>query len=174
MSSPLPPPIPPPPGPPLPGQQPAIVGAPPPPGWATQIAPSRPKAPTAAGLMIAGAVVMIVGSFLTWFTIGGLDVNGFTDFGGEDRDGPAFFGFAVILAAFGITTLAARRLLPIAILAVVLASFAAIFAFADYGDVSDLEDLGFVEKAGPGLPVVIVGSLIALAGGIVALAKRRR
>ena len=123
--------------------------------------------------MIAGAAVMIVGSFLTWFTIGGLDVNGFTDFGGEDRDGPVFFGFAVILAAFGITTLAARRLLPIAILAVVLASFAAIFAFADYGDVSDLEDLGFAE-AGPGLPVVIVGSLIALAGGIVALAKRRR
>jgi hypothetical protein len=123
--------------------------------------------------MIGGAVVMIIGCFLTWFTIRGVDVNGFTDLGDEDRDGPAFFGFAVILAAFGITTLAARRLLPIAILAVVLASFATIFALADYGDINDLEDLGFAD-GGPGLPVVIVGSLIALAGGIVALAKRRR
>jgi hypothetical protein len=123
--------------------------------------------------MISGAVLMIIGSFLTWFTIGGADVTGFSELGGEDRDGPVFVGFAVILAAFGITTLAARRLLPIAILAVVLASFAVIFAFADYGDVNDLEDLGFVES-GPGLPVVIIGSLIALAGGIVAVAKRRR
>jgi hypothetical protein len=123
--------------------------------------------------MILGAVLMIIGSFLTWFTIGGVDITGFSELGDEDRDGPAFFGFAVILIAFGITTLAARRLLPIAILAVVLATFAAIFAFADYGDVTDLEDVGLA-KAGPGLPVVIVGSLIALAGGIAALAKRRR
>ena len=123
--------------------------------------------------MIGGAVVMIIGSFLTWFTIGGVDVTGFSDLGGEDRDGPVFFGFAVILIAFGITTLVARRMLPIAILAVVLAGFAVIFAFADYGDVTDLEDAGLAE-AGPGLPVVIVGSLIALAGGIVAVAKRRR
>jgi hypothetical protein len=123
--------------------------------------------------MIAGAVVIVIGSFLTWFTIGDTDVNGFSDLGGQDRDGPAFVGFAVILAAFGITTLAARRLLPIAILAVVFASFALIFALADYGDVSDLEDLGLAE-AGPGLPVVVVGALIALAGGIVALARRRR
>jgi hypothetical protein len=123
--------------------------------------------------MIAGAVVIVIGSFLTWFTVGDTDVTGFSDLGGEDRDGPAFVGFAVILAAFGITTLAARRLLPIAILAVVFASFALIFALADYGDVSDLEDLELAE-AGPGLPVVVVGALIALAGGIVALARRRR
>ena len=79
----------------------------------------------------------------------------------------------MILAGFGITTLAARRLLPIAILAVVFASFALIFALVDYGDISDLEEVGLVE-AGPGVPIVILGALIALAGGIVALAKRRR
>jgi hypothetical protein len=123
--------------------------------------------------MIVGAAVIVIGSLLTWFTIGDTDVTGFTDLGGEEKDGPAFVGFAVILAAFGITTLAARRLLPIAILAVVFAAFALIFALADYGDVTDLEDLGLAE-AGPGLPVVIIGALIALAGGIVALAKRRR
>jgi hypothetical protein len=136
-------------------------------------APPRPTAPTAAWLLIGGAAVMVLGSFLTWFTIRGEDITGFSELGGEDRDGPAFVVFAVILAGFGITTLAARRLLPIAILAVVFASFALIFAFVDYGDISDLEDVGLVE-AGPGVPIVILGALIALAGGIVALAKRRR
>lgn len=136
-------------------------------------APPRPKAPTAAWLLIGGAAVMVLGSFLTWFTIGGEDITGFSELGGEERDGPAFVVFAVILAGFGITTLAARRLLPIAILAVVFASFALIFALVDYGDISDLEDVGLVE-AGPGVPIVILGALIALAGGIVALAKRRR
>jgi hypothetical protein len=126
--------------------------------------------------MIAGAVVMVIGSVLTWFTIGGVDISGFSELGGEDRDGPAFAGLAVILAAFGITTLLARRLLPIAILAVVFAAFAAVIAFSDYGDVSDIEhlDRSDVFDVGPGLPVVIAGSLIALAGGIVALVKRRR
>ena len=136
-------------------------------------APPRPKAPTAAWLLIGGAAVIVLGSFLTWFTIGGEDISGFSELGGEDRDGPAFVVFAVILAGFGITTLAARRLLPIAILAVVFASFALIFALVDYGDISDLEDVGLVE-AGPGVPIVILGALIALAGGIVALARRRR
>jgi hypothetical protein len=123
--------------------------------------------------MIGGAVLMVIGSFLTWFSIDGQDVTGFTELAGDERDGPAFVGFAVILAAFGITTLAARRLLPIAILAVVFAGFAVIFALADYSDISDLEEIGIVE-AGPGVPIVIIGSLVALAGGIVALAKRRR
>jgi hypothetical protein len=145
----------------------------PPPQWPAQIAPPRPKAATAGGLLIGGAAVMVLGSFLPWFTINGEDITGFSELGGEDRDGPAFVVFAVILAGFGITTLAARRLLPIAILAVVFASFALIFALVDYGDITDLEDLGLVE-AGPGVPIVIVGTLIALAGGIVALAKRRR
>jgi hypothetical protein len=148
---------------------------PPPAGWSAAAAPPRPKAPTAAGLMFGGAVLMVIGSLLTWFTLEGVDVTGFTELSGDERDGPAFVGFAVILAAFGITTLAARRLLPIAILAVVFAGFALIFALADYGDVAELEDNPLFDvEAGPGLPVVIVGSLIALAGGIVALAKRRR
>jgi hypothetical protein len=123
--------------------------------------------------MIGGAVLMVIGSFLTWFSIDGQDVTGFTELAGDERDGPVFVGFGVILAAFGITTLAARRLLPIAILAVIFAGFGVIFSLADYSDISDFEEVGLVE-AGPGVPIVIIGSLIALAGGIVALAKRRR
>ena len=159
-SAPPPPPNVPPPPPPGAGPAWSSAGGPvplaPPPQWATQTAPPRPKAPTAAWLLIGGAVVMVLGSFLTWFTIGGEDITGFSELGGEDRDGPAFVVFAVILAGFGITTLLARRLLPIAILAVVFAGFSSIFALVDYGDISDLEDVGLVE-AGPGVPIVIVG-----------------
>jgi hypothetical protein len=127
--------------------------------------------------MIGGAALMVVGSFMTWFSIEDADFTGFTELGGEERDGPAFVGFAVILAAFGIATLAARRLLPIAILAVVLSGFALIFAVADFADVNNVgvdSPFELTVTAGPGLPVVAVGALIALAGGIVALAKRRR
>jgi hypothetical protein len=120
---------------------------------------------------------MAIGSFLTWFTIGGEDVTGFTEIAEETRDGPFFVGIGVVLLAFAITTLVAGRLLPIAILAVVFAGFGLIAALVDYGDISDLEDSPLFAESldiGPGLPVVIIGTLIGLAGGIVALAKRRR
>ena len=79
----------------------------------------------------------------------------------------------MILAGFGVTTLVARRLLPIAILAVVIASFSTLAAIVDWSNVRDAVD--FVgASTGPGLPVALVGSLVALAGGIVALATRRR
>ena len=110
---------------------------------------------------------------MTWFEIAGESVSGFDELGGESRDGPAFTIFAVILAGFGIATLAAKRILPIAIIAVVVASFSVLAAFADISDVNELSDAGLA-TTGPGLPVVLVGSLIGLAGGIVALATRRR
>ena len=122
--------------------------------------------------MIVGAVVITVGALLPWFEIAGESFNGFRELGGEDRDGPAFAVFAVLLAGFGITTLAAKRVLPIAILAVVIASFSALAAIVDWSDVRDAVD--FIGSAGPGLPIALVGSLLALAGGIVALATRRR
>lgn len=129
-------------------------------------------------LLLGGAVLVVVGSFLTWFSFGDIDVNGFTEFGNraadeETRDGPVFVTLAVILAGFGITTLAAKRLLPIAILAVIFASLSVIAGLVDYADIQDAQDVFGVEP-GPGLPVILLGSLVALAGGIVTLATRRR
>lgn len=129
--------------------------------------------PVAGVLLLVGAALLVVGCILPWFSVSGTDYNGFGDEAGESRDGPFFVGMAVILAAFGITLLAARRVLAVAIIAVVVASFSLIAGLADYGDVSDLTDAGFAD-GGPGLLVVILGSLCSLAGGIVALAKRRR
>ena len=161
MSSPLPPPPPPP-----------SALAPPVPAWEIR-RPARPRCPIGAILLIAGAAVITLGALLPWFELAGESFNGFSDIGGEVKDGPAFVLFAIILAGFGVTTLVARRLLPIAILAVVIASFSTLAAIVDWSDVRDAVD--FVgASTGPGLPVALVGSLIALAGGIVALATRRR
>jgi hypothetical protein len=142
--------------------------------------PPRPAAPVGAYLAIAGAVLLIVGSFLTWFSLLDTDFNGFTGGGAEEtRDGPVFVTFGVLFIAFGVTTLLAKRVLAVAIIAVVLAAFAVMAAFVDLGDVTDAKDEfeamgldGF--ETGPGLYVVVLGALLALAGSIVVLAKRRR
>lgn len=134
---------------------------------------ARPKCRVGAVILLAGAAVITLGALLPWFELAGESFNGFSDLGGEVKDGPAFVLFAIILAGFGVATLAAGRLLPIAILAVVIASFSALAAIVDLADVMDAVD--FVgASTGPGLPVALVGSLLALAGSIVALATRRR
>lgn len=119
--------------------------------------------------------MLAIGAFLPWFSFAGDDITGFTGLDEETRDGPVFVGIGAILLGFGITTLVAKRILPIAILAVVFAAFGTLAALVDFSDVQDLKDLfGDAVESGPGLPIVLVGSLIALAGGIVALATRRR
>jgi hypothetical protein len=124
-------------------------------------------------MLLAGGAVITLGALLPWFEIAGESFNGFSDLGGEVKDGPAFVLFAIILAGFGVATLAAGRLLPIAILAVVIASFSTLAAIVDLTDVMDAVD--FVgASTGPGLPIALVGSLLALAGSILALATRRR
>jgi len=134
---------------------------------------ARPKCRVGAATLLAGAAVITLGALLPWFELAGESFNGFSDLGGEVKDGPAFVLFAIILAGFGVATLAAGRLLPISILAVVIASFSALAAIVDLADVMDAVD--FVgASTGPGLPVALVGSLLALAGSIVALATRRR
>lgn len=147
--------------------------------------PPRPAAPVGAWLLVAGAAAVITGTFLTWLSIEGLgaseSANGFTDNETGISDGPIFVGLGVILAGLGAATLAARRNLAVAIISVVLASFTVLAALADLGEISsrkdDLEALGVDPdflKIGPGIPVILVGALLALAGSIVVLAKRRR
>lgn len=131
-------------------------------------------------LILVGAAIAIVGSFLNWFSVPAenIDVTGFTEFEGETRDGPAFVFFGVVLAGFGIAMLAAGRVLAVAILSVIASALVVLVGLADLGDVNDvkefIEALGGELEIGPGLPVIVVGGLISLAGSIVALAKRRR
>lgn len=204
FDQPLPPsPTPPPPPPGGFGAPPAPFGAPgaptPPPaaGWygppgaagyplpAAPTAGQRPKVVVGSVLLIAGGVLLIVGSFLNWakVSLGGIgfdmSFNGFGS-GDETKDGPVFVFFALVLAGFGITMLAARKVLAVSILAVVFASLAVLVAIADLKDVSDLAaELGVFGSTvdvqiGPGLWVVLIGAVMSLAGGIATLAVRRK
>lgn len=140
--------------------------------------PPRPAVPNAGYLCIAGGVLLIIGSVLNWFTIEGEKFNGFSSSGGESKDGPAFVFFAILAIGAGITFLAAKRVLAVAITILVFEVFAVFVALADIGDLGDAKDLadsiGIKFSSGPGLYVVLLGAIVAVAGNIVALAKRRR
>jgi len=174
--------VPPPPPPAAPA--PPAPGYAPPPGYGTypQVAakPPRPAVPIGAWLLVAGGALMIIGSVLNWYSLGGEKFNGFTEALNSDgemqsNDGPVFTFLAVLSIGFGIAQLAAKRVLAVAILAVIFATFGMLAAIVDVGDLGDLEDLwGQAYEGGSGLYVVLLGSIVALAGGIVTLAKRRR
>lgn len=126
--------------------------------------------------MIAGAVIAGIGCFLPWLTntIFG-DINGFDEGPDEAALGGGVMFFALVLVGMGITTLAAKRILPIAIIGIVAAAFCLLVGaaqLADYSDWADVQDNP--AEIGPGLVVVVLGSLVALAGAIIACAKRRK
>jgi len=129
--------------------------------------------PLAAWLMIAGATLLIVGSFLPWFTIADESFSGMNEIGGEARDGPVFVGLGVIIGIFGIITLVWKRILGVVIAALVVAAFALIAGIIDFADVQDLKDF-FGADAGIGLPMIIAGAALAAVGSIVGLVKRSR
>lgn len=140
--------------------------------------PPRPSVTLAAILLLAGGALTILGCALTWFEANGVTVTGFTTFGEEDvNDGPFFTFMAVLLIAFGITFLAARRVFVLAIIGVIAAGIVILAGIGDYSDVRDFKEV-FGEfgdiSIGPGLPIVILGGLVSLAGSILALTKRRK
>jgi hypothetical protein len=151
---------------------------PPAPGMMTMEKPPRPVVTVGAALMVAGGALLILGSFLNWFTIEGEAFTGFSGEDGDTKDGPVFVFFGVVAAGLGVAMLAAKRMLAVAIIGVVFSVLAMLAAFVDLGDVSDAKDLagafGIEFSQGPGLWIILLGSLLALAGSIAALAKRRR
>lgn len=142
------------------------------------VKPPRPAVQVGSLLLIVGGVLMIAGSFLEWFSIQGESYTGFSGEGSDTKDGPVFVFFGVLALGFGIAQLMARKVLAVAILSIVFGALALFAALADIGDVSDAMDLakliGIEASQGPGLWVILVGSLVALAGGIATTAKRRK
>ena len=137
--------------------------------------PPRPASPIGGGLMIAGAVIAAIGCFLPWLTIADTTITGFDEGPDDAALGGGVMFFALILLGMGITTLAAKRILPIAIIGIVAAALCLLVAIAQLADYSDFADIPFFDaEIGPGLVVVVLGSLVALAGAIIACAKRRK
>lgn len=168
----------PPPPPPGPSATAGLPAYPPPPAGvavpgAVARAP-RPKVTVPALLLIGGAVVMIIGTFLPWVTGNGESINGWdlAELQAEGSDAAVFVGLAVILGAFGVALAAAGRVLAVAILAVIVAAFASLAALIDVTDDGGLEMFGL--STGAGLYVILVAALATLAGSVWALATRRR
>lgn len=143
-------------------------------------APDRPRPAAIVGalLTLTGAIIVGVGASLTWFSLGETDFDGFSEIDPTTSDaslGVTFVTLAVIVAGLAVTTLAARRILPIAIVAVVLTAFLTVAGVGKYTDLRDdvrqFEGFGAV---GLGLPVIILGAVVALVGSILVLARRRR
>lgn len=137
----------------------------------------RPAVTVGAGMLVVGGVLLIAGSLLTWFSILGESYTGFSSGDSGSKDGPVFVFFGVVVLAFGIVQLMARKVLAIGILAIVMSALALLAALADIGDVRDSVDLadsiGIDASSGPGLWVILIGALIAMAGSIATVAKRR-
>jgi hypothetical protein len=165
------------------------VGSPPPPPYrhgtpisavaGAQQAPvtrPRPAVTAAAVLLVGGGLLVAIGSFVTWFSVLGQSITGFTSASDDDvRDGPVFLTLGLLLVVAGVVLLVKRRVLGVAIAGIVVAVATIVAGFADLGDVLDLKDaLGGAITVGPGLYMCIIGGLVALGGSIAATAKRRR
>jgi len=141
--------------------------------------PPRPVVTIGAALMIAGGALMILGSFLNWFEIDGERFNGFSSDGEGDgiKDGPFFAVLGGLALAFGFVQVASKKVLALGIIGIVASAIGLVAGFADLSDVNDVVDFGeafgFDAAAGPGLYVVVLGSVLAIAGSIATVAKRR-
>lgn len=143
----------------------------------------RPRATVPALLLVAGASLAVLGSLLAWATFPDAvanqgvprTFNGFTQLAGESKDGPFFTAFAALLAAFGLTLLFAKRVVELLLLGAILAGFGAVAAVIDLIDVADPDGVpaAFQPNVGAGLPVVVGGFVLALAGTIVGLVAGR-
>jgi len=145
----------------------------------------RPSVPLAAWLALAGAVFVVAGSFLPWGSfpqeIEALNLdrefNGFTRLGdGGVNDGPYFLGIAIVIAGLGVATLLAKRLLPVLIVGLALAAFGTWASIVDFTDIANSGGripAALEPAAGPGLPIVIAGFVLAISGFVAGIAKRR-
>jgi hypothetical protein len=136
--------------------------------------------PVPAILIAVGGALSVIGSFVTWFTIDGTSFTGFGSSSTDDtvKDGPVFLTMGIVLIVLAVILFVMKKVLGVAITAIVFAGLTAIFALADLGDVDDVKSVARAFDSefttGPGLYLCLVGALVALGGSIWATAVRRR
>ena len=132
-------------------------------------------------MVVVGALVAILGTFLPWANLGdetgtGFDFYRFRDnFDVIEVDAPGVIVLFIAggLMGLGIALFFAGRLLAVAIIAIIVSAIGALVGLvmiALMGLVTD--DVG--GSVGYGVILTMLGPIIALAGSITATAKRRR
>lgn len=132
-------------------------------------------------LVIIGALVAILGTFLPWANLGdetgtGFDFYRFRDNSNLvefDTPGAVVLFFAGGLVGLGIALFFAGRVLAVAIIAIIASAIGALVGLVMIGLMGAVtNDVG--GSIGYGVVLTILGPLVALAGAITATAKRRR
>lgn len=122
---------------------------------------------------------MIAGSVLNWFDLDGATFNGFTSGLEEFTNvkGGIFDVLGALAVGFGVTQLAAKKILAVGIIGAVTSAVGLIVGLKALSDVSDLVDfgqlLGLDVSTGPGLYVATLGAVVAMVGSLATVAKQR-
>jgi hypothetical protein len=135
-------------------------------------------APTDAYMLLAGAVLVIVGSFLPWAKVIAVFLGEVTVNGVDGGDGYFAIGLSVPLIVFALRKLSSGARVPTGwalTISVILVGFSVL----ELGDASnkitkansDAEGFGHV-SIGAGLWVLLAGAVLALVGTI--MARRRQ
>ncbi len=139
----------------------------------------RPQVKTGAGLLMAGAVLHIVAVFLPWYEGAGITLRGMDDYitdKGESLPAPGKVWIVVgaILLGLGVASYFFGRQLAVAIIAVIVAAGGVFTSLLGVGAAKATRDRLGDGDAALGAYIGIVSILVALAGSIQILAKRRR
>ena len=149
-------------------------------GFAIEAKGPRPKANVGAIMLMVAGAAHIAGVFLTWYSGPGVQsLKGLDTFAGPDGIGdlpnPGLIWLVIggLLLVLGAITYFAGRIFAVAVIAVFVAIGALFDAILGFGAVKNQR---FIAEGdvGPGVVIGTVAALVAIAGAIQVLAKRRR
>ncbi len=139
----------------------------------------RPAVRTGAGLLALGGFAHIVAVFLPWYSVSNVELKGLDQF--LTPDGQPFYGpgkiwlvVGGVLLALGLTQYIAGRIYALAIAAVLVAILGVFTSLLGVGAASNVRKFNGGGELGTGCWIGIMSMLLALAGAIQVLAKRRR
>ncbi len=142
------------------------------------------KVRVAGGLVLGGAVALLVGSVMPWMEVTGPKVgDAWTATGRDIGDGRITVALALVLAVLGAAIITGRMNrfggTKVAAMGALVAGAAAVAVLAvDIADVADRASrlgvpAGAVSNVGSGLWLAFVGALFAVGGGLMAFANRQ-
>lgn len=139
---------------------------------------SLSRARLGALLLIGGGAAQALAAFLPWYTAGSVKLNGFDHYVTKDlseinNPGRIWVTMGVILVGLGVATWFAGRRLVLAIIGVGVAAVTLFTSLLGIGAAQDTKDQSGVGRAGFGAYLGIISALIAFAGSIIILIRRR-
>jgi|SRR5829696_2541241 len=141
----------------------------------------RPEAKTGAVLLMVAGAMQIIGALLPWYAGGGVTANGFDEFPTREGDllqspGRVWVVVGLVLFALGLVTYIRRRILAVAIVALLVAIIGLFTSLLGVGAARNMRDITYAGQGGPttGAFVGIISVIVAMAGAVQVLSRRRR